>query len=140
VPTHYLSNKTVQTPTGTYNKKSWVVYNWGRDDLEKDYASKIVAHYFNTWIGKRTMWSTTVNEMNTAQFSTWTLEKQKRTSKGETNLLLRTVQPNASSTWLKSMSASTKAVALPLFLSMCAGLNKFHGTDSSAMLRRQFTI
>jgi hypothetical protein len=58
--THYLSNKTVQTPTGTYNKKSWVVYNWGRDDLEKDYASKIVAHYFNTWIGKRTMWSTTV--------------------------------------------------------------------------------
>ena len=58
--THYLSNKTVQTPTGTYNKKSWVIYNWGRDDLEKDYASKIVAHYFNTWIGKRTMWSTTV--------------------------------------------------------------------------------
>ena len=58
--THYLANNTVQTPTGTYNKKSWVVYNWGRDDLEKDYVSKIVAHYFNTWIGKRTMWSTTV--------------------------------------------------------------------------------
>ena len=39
--THYLSNKTVQTPTGTYNKKSWVVYNWGREDLEKDYVSKV---------------------------------------------------------------------------------------------------
>lgn len=58
--THYLANNTVQTPTGTYNKKSWVVYNWGRNDLEKDYVSKTVAHYFNTWIGKRTMWSTTV--------------------------------------------------------------------------------
>ena len=58
--THYLANNTVQTPTGMYNKKSWVVYNWGRNDLEKDYVSKIVAHYFNTWISKRTMWSTTV--------------------------------------------------------------------------------
>jgi len=58
--THYLSNRAVQTPTGAYNKKSWVVYNWGRNDLEDDYVSKAVAHYFNTWIGKRTMWSTTV--------------------------------------------------------------------------------
>jgi len=58
--THYLSNRTVQTPTGMYNKKSWVVYNWGRDDLEDGYVSKAVAHYFNTWIGKRAMWSTTV--------------------------------------------------------------------------------
>jgi len=58
--THYLANNTVQTPTGMYNKKSWVVYNWGRNDLEKDYVSKIVAHYFNTWLSKRTMWSTTV--------------------------------------------------------------------------------
>ena len=58
--THYLSNRTVQTPTGMYNKKSWVVYNWGRDDLEDGYVSKSVAHHFNTWIGKRAMWSTTV--------------------------------------------------------------------------------
>lgn len=58
--THYLANTTVQTPKGVYNKKSWVVYSWGRNDLEKDVISKIVASYFNTWIDKRTMWSTTV--------------------------------------------------------------------------------
>lgn len=58
--THYLSSKTVQTPTGAYNKKAWVLYNWGRDDVEDDIVSTIVAHYFNTWLNKRTMWSTTV--------------------------------------------------------------------------------
>jgi hypothetical protein len=58
--THYLSNRTVQTPTGVYNKKSWVVYNWGRADLTEDYVPKTTAHYFNTWANKRTMWSTTI--------------------------------------------------------------------------------
>ena len=73
LPTHHLSHKMVNTPEASYSKKEWQLSSW-RDlsNEEKDenfIVTSMVAHHFNVWGSRRTMWSTTVErEGNRAIF------------------------------------------------------------------------
>jgi hypothetical protein len=62
--THYLAHKTVKTPKASYTKKEWQLSSWknfsDEENNESTVVTSMVAHHFNLWGSRRTMWSTTV--------------------------------------------------------------------------------
>jgi len=64
LPTHYLAHKTVNTSKASYTKKEWQLSSWKnwstKEKNENLVVTSMVAHHFNLWGSRRTMWSTTV--------------------------------------------------------------------------------
>ena len=66
LPTHYLAHTTVSTAKASYTKKEWQLSSWKdwnakeEEEDKNSIVTSMVAHHFNLWGSRRTMWSTTV--------------------------------------------------------------------------------